>query len=197
MAYFLTWQPWRTFWYYNILSDVITYFVDLMNKQYSLREGIYYYFLTRPKFIYIHTDDGLARFGIIWILVICYIYYLLSYICTCMYCGVITPTYFIDVSQHIHNNLLCIYATNQNYSNSTMQLCVLTIMCLLEVNLSLYNCTYTNERIKCEIVAYTVIVRWMWSSCSNFDIILYRLWENTPNISRIYNLDLYNIENRN
>ena len=39
MAYLLTSQrtSWCTFWYYNVL--VMTYFVDLMNKQYSSREG--------------------------------------------------------------------------------------------------------------------------------------------------------------
>ena len=53
MAYVLTSQriSWCTFWYYNI--------IDLMNKQ---------YYLTLPRFIYIYTDEGFARFGIIWIM---------------------------------------------------------------------------------------------------------------------------------
>ena len=42
MAYLLTSQrtSWRTFWYYNIFSDVMTHFVDLMNKQYSFKRII-------------------------------------------------------------------------------------------------------------------------------------------------------------
>ena len=45
----------------------MTYLVDLMNKQYYLREGKYMY----NTFIYIHNDEGFARFGILCIL-ICY-----------------------------------------------------------------------------------------------------------------------------
>ena len=37
----------------------MTYLVDLMNKQYYLREGKYY------KYIYIHNDEDFARFGIL------------------------------------------------------------------------------------------------------------------------------------
>ena len=48
----------------------MTYFVDLV-KQYSLREGIYF---KTPKIIYIHTEEGLASFGIIWILVLFLLY---------------------------------------------------------------------------------------------------------------------------
>ena len=55
-SYLLTSQrtSWRTFWYDNILSDVMAYFVDLMNEQYS--EGKSYLFWHRlNSFIYILT----------------------------------------------------------------------------------------------------------------------------------------------
>ena len=111
MTHILTSQrtSWRTFWYYNIL--VMTYFVDLMNKQYSLRKSKYCninFWHPLNSYIYIYWG-GLCK---IWhSLNTCFLYNLfipansdIDVIC-------ILPT-FIPSNRGGHNQSISVYMIN-------------------------------------------------------------------------------------
>ena len=158
----------RTFWYYHIISDVMTYFVDLMNKQYSLKKANNINFWHPLNlFIYILTR-ALAYLAIseYW-----FIWFAIKSSCVCM--CVRACVYYkyvsdngigrLQISQWIiilqipldkKSNVRWIYTTHQKYLPDCPKLIVRN---LALIDLCVWLLTFPHAQNSCEINPFHMV----------------------------------------